>query len=255
MSVQQLAHDTGRVMQIIAMSAIAALSIAMITITAGAALGLIPWLSLPLTFGETSLANAGMWVQILLTVLVASLLFVIPANSRIISLERSHRKFHIDMNDVARAYHAAHTADRAGLFTASSEFDQVRERLAYLRDHPDLGSLEGDILEIAAQMGQQARHLADVYSDEKVARAKTFLKERQAEAEQQQERIVEALHTCQEIRKWNQQVEVEESIVASQLSQLHDVLNSTLPHLGINTEQTDAPVDNVYQMTHKPAAE
>ena len=42
------------------------------------------------------------------------------------------------MEDIARAYHLCHTADRAGVFTLSSEFDSVRERLAYQRDHPDL---------------------------------------------------------------------------------------------------------------------
>jgi len=30
------------------------------------------------------------------------------------------------------------------------EFDAVRERLAYLRDHPDLSRLEPEVLEVAA---------------------------------------------------------------------------------------------------------
>jgi len=72
----------------------------------------------------------------------------------------------------------------------SSEFDAVRERLAYLRDHPDLDSLEPQVLELAAQMSHQSRELSDIYNDEKVTRAKTFLKQRQEEAERQQDLIV-----------------------------------------------------------------
>jgi hypothetical protein len=91
-------------------------------------------------------------------------------------------------------------------------------------------------MEVAAQMSQQARHLADVYSHEKVARAKSFLRQRQQEAEQHQERIVEAMHVCSEIRKWAQQVELEESVVASQLARLDAQLQSTLPALGYSLE-------------------
>ena len=255
MSVKQVFVDFSRVMQVIAMAALSIVAVAMIVATAAAAFGVLPWLSLPLTFGETILPNAGMYVQIGLTLIVTAMLFVIPTNSRVISLERSHRKFHIDMNDVARAYHAAHTADRAGLFTTSAEFDQVRERLAYLRDHPDLEEIESDVLEVAAQMGQQARHLAEVYSDEKVARARQFLKERQHEAEKQQERIVEALAVTQEIRKWTEQVEVEEAIVASQLSRLEEQLEGALPALGYRIEKDEMSNENVYPMPQPLAAE
>ena len=51
----------------------------------------------------------------------------------------------------------------------SSEFDAVRERLAYLHDHHDLDSLEPSVLEVAAQMSHQSRELSDIYSDEKLS--------------------------------------------------------------------------------------
>ena len=223
------------------------------------AAGQAPWLALTLQFGDQSLPQAGPVVQTALALLLGALFFFMPMNGRILALERSHRDFRISMEDVARAYHLCHTADRAGVFTLSSEFDSVRERLAYLRDHPDLGHLETDVLTLAAQMSQQARHLADVYSDEKVARARACLTERQAEAEAQQARIVEALHACRDIRKWVQQIELEESVVASQLAQLDEQLQAALPALGYALEGFDTPqpqkADNVVALQQKPAAE
>ena len=47
--------------------------------------------------------------------------------------------------------------------------------------HPDLGALEPEILELAAQMSRISQDLAETYSDEKVDRARTFLQQRQQE--------------------------------------------------------------------------
>ncbi len=221
-------------------------------VTIASAFGALPWLTLPLTFGELQITAFGMYLQIAVTVLLVAMASMIPTNLRLNALERTHRSFQIDMNDIARAYHLCHTADRSGVFTFSSEFDAVRERLAYLRDHPDLARLESEVLEVAAQMSQQSRHLADVYSNEKVARAKSFLEQRQQEAEDQQEKIVEALHAVHEIGKWAQQVELEESVVASQLAQLDEKLQTALPGLGYTLGRTD---DNVVKLAQKPAAE
>ena len=248
-----------QVMQAIALMVLGFAAIGALVFTILCATGALPWLTFTAYFGPYSVPGAGTVTQIGLTVLLLALFFFVPMNNRVLTLERSHRNFMISMEDVARAYHLCHTADRAGVFTLSSEFDAVRERLAYLRDHPDLGHLESDVLTLAAQMSQQARHLADVYSDEKLARARAFLAERQAEAEAQQARIVEALHACRDIRKWAAQIELEESIVASQLSQLDEQLQAALPALGYSFEgfETDQPArpDNVVALTQKPAAE
>lgn len=220
--------------------------------TAACALGFAPWLTFTAAFGDTAYPQAGMITQIVVTIVLASLFFFMPGAKRILSLERSHRSFQLSMEDVARAYHVCHSADRAGVFTMSSEFDAVRERLAYLRDHPDLDSLEPEVMEVAAQMSRQSRELADIYSDEKVRRAKTFLRQRQEEAERQQTLIVEALHAIRDIRKWSQQVELEESVVASQLSQLDEQLQATLPALGYTLGNQGA---NIVALPQKPAAE
>ncbi len=231
---------------ILGLAAIAAL---MATLLAAA--GVLPWLTLMGQYGTTILPQAGIWMQVGVTTLLCLLMFFIPTNARILALENSHRNFQVSMEDVAKAYHICHTADRRGVFTMSSEFDAIRERLAYLRDHPDLGQLEAGVLTLAAQMSQQSRHLAEVYSDDKVARAKDFLAQRQKEAEDQQARIVEALHICRQIKRWADQVELEESIVASQLQQLDEQLQGALPLLGYGFEnvEDDPLTDNVVPLT------
>ena len=228
------------------------LCVVVIGYTLAAAFGLAPWLNFTAQFGEFFVPNAGVIVQIALAVILTALFFFMPSAGRILSLEKSHRDFKITMEDVARAYHVCHTADRSGVFTMSSEFDAVRERLSYLRDHPELDSLEPQVLELAAQMSQQSRELADVYSDDKVTRAKMFLRQRQEEAERQQQLIVEAHHAIRDIRKWSQQVELEESVVASQLSQLEEQLEATLPSLGYTLGKESA---EVVPLPKKPAAE
>lgn len=252
MRISTFIHYTLKAFHGAAIFAAGSVAIATVGYTLACAFGFAPWLSLPMMFGETLLANFGMYLQIGLTVVLASVAFMIPTNMRMNALERSHRSFHINMDDVARAYHLCNTADRAGVFTFSSEFDAMRERLAYLRDHPDLSRLEPDVLEVAAQMSQQSRHLSDVYSDEKVERAKEFLKQRQEEAEDQQDRIVNALHAVQEIRTWAQQVDIEESVVASQLEQLDEKLQASLPGLGYVLSRKEG---NVVALSQKPAAE
>jgi len=251
-SYQSLVARSHRILHSISMVLILFIGLAAIGYTIASALGITPWLTFSARFGEIVYPQAGMMTQIVVTVILASLFFFMPSAGRIMSLERSHRDFKMSMEDVARAYHVCHTADRSGVFTMSSEFDEVRERLSYLRDHPDLDSLEPQVLELAAQMSQQSRELADVYSDDKVSRAKMFLQQRQEEVERQQTLIVEALHALRDIRKWSQQVELEESVVASQLSQLEEQLEATLPSLGYSLGTNSA---EIVPLPQKPAAE
>lgn len=232
------------------------LAVASVAYTIASAVGLAPWLTLEAQFGTAAPVDAGMIVQLAITGIFASLLFFVPANARILQLERSHRRFSLTMDDVARAYHICHHADRAGVFTMSSEFDAVRERIAYMRDHPDLAGLEADVLDVAAQMSQSSRHLADVYSDEKVARARTFLAQRQEEAERQQDLILQAQHACRDLQHWREQVEMEESVVASQLARLEDELETVLPPLGYELAAASSETGtNVVPLASKPAAE
>ncbi|MFY0309143.1 DNA repair protein [Leisingera sp. D0M16] len=228
------------VMMRLAFFTICLAALAALAATLLAALGIWPWLSLQAGIGGEVHPNAGMAAQIMLTVLALMLVFFLPASGRILALETSHRRFALNMEDVLRAYQLAHAADRAGLFTLASEFDAVKERIAYLRDHPDLAGLEPDVLEAAAQMSQISGELAKTYSDEKVARARQFLKQRQEEIEAFKARLEDAKVITQELRQWTRDVEVEESIAKSHLARLRGELFELLPEL---SAQLQTPPD------------
>lgn len=234
-------------------------ALALLFATGMAAMGAWDWISLPISYQGSAVENAGMYAQIALTVLALSLCFFLPSNRRVMQLENSHRSFNIGMQDVARAYSAVHAADRTGVFQLSSEFDAVRERIAYLRDHPDLGTLEPNVLEVAAQMSHLSRELAEVYSDDKVARARSFLKQRQEEVVNFNERLDQAKAIANEMKHWLHEVELEESVAAAQLSRLREELRDILPELGketvVRTQSTDlTEIDNtVIEMPPKAA--
>lgn len=200
-----------------------------------AAIGVLPWLELNMRWGGVTIPQSGMYAQISLTVLAVGICFFLPSNRRIITLENSHRQFAVGMEDVARAYGAVHAADRGQAFRISSEFDGVRERLAYLRDHPDLSSLEPAVLEIAAQMSHISKELAEIYSDDRVARARNFLEQRQFELEQFNTRLDQAKIISSELKHWHHEIELEESVAAAQLDRLRDELKGVLPELGVET--------------------
>ena len=238
-------------MQRLAIAAFALAALALIVVSVMAAFGQAPWLQFPVTIGDTVYPQAGQYAQIGLTALIVMLCFFLPSNMRIMRLETSHRRFSIGMQDVAQAYAMAHTADRDGLFQLSSEFDAVRERLAYLRDHPELESLEPALLEAAAQMSHISRELADVYADEKVSRAREFLRHRQQEVAQFNTRIDQAKQITSEMKHWLHEVELEESVAASQLQRLQDELREIMPELG--HEQTARPDGTIIDISKKAA--
>ncbi|MFO7769874.1 MAG: DNA repair protein [Roseovarius gahaiensis] len=201
-------------------------------VTLMAAFGAVPWIEFQASVGGVLYENAGQIAQIGVTGLAVLLCFYLPSNARIMRLETSHRRFEIGMHDVARAYALAHAADREGLFRMSSEFDAVRERLNYLRDHPDLQSLEPALLDVAAQMSHISRELAEVYSDERVDRARAFLTQRQQEVDAFNARLDHAKQVCRDLKHWAHEVDLEESVAVSQLNRLRDDLRDILPELG-----------------------
>ena len=213
-----------------------------------AAFGLIPWPQIALFFGGQALPQAGMWLQLGLNALLVLLVIYLPANLRMSRLERSHRSFAMGMEDVSHAYRMAHAADRAGVFALSSEFDSMRARMERLRSHPDFQHLEPELLQLAAQMSQETRDLARAYSDEKVNRAKIFLKQRQEEVQALADRLTLARHTCDELRRWLTDIEAEERQAQIQIKRLEADLKEILPTLGYDfdmEEVRDAKVVNM----------
>ncbi|WP_254439141.1 DNA repair protein [Ruegeria arenilitoris] len=210
-------------------------------------------------FGSGPVVDAGMYIQIGLTVLILMLAFYLPANARMMALETSHRKFSLNMHDVAQAYQLAHAADRGDTFLLSSEFDAVKERMAFLRHHPDLQSLEPEILELAAQMSHLSHELAETYGDARLNRARMFLQQRQEEIELFQQRIEEAQVIQHELRQWTQDIEMEETIAKSQLTRLRDELFELLPELSAQlqplADERDPKKSRVVAMSPPRAAE
>jgi hypothetical protein len=188
--------------------------------TAAATFGLLPWLVLPVSFDGAEVANAGMIAQIGLTALLVLLVGFLPSNARVRRLEVTNRDFHISMADVAQAYRYVHQADREGVFQLSREFDTMRERIDWMRQHPDLAEMEHDVLQAAAQMSVESRELAETYSDEKVDRARSFLRQRQHEVEDYRQRISMAQATVGEIKRWMQAISVEEGLAEKQMERL-----------------------------------
>lgn len=205
-------------------------------LTLGACLGLLPWLTFAVQIGDRIHENAGQVAQIGGTILSVMLAGFLPSQARIMALETSHRHFSMGMQDVTEAYLLAHAADRAGIFRLSSEFDSMRERLAYMRRHPELADLEPELLELAAQMSHLSRALAETYSDANVGRARTFLRQRQQEIAKFKGRLTQARTVTKELRHWLQQVEAEEATAAAQLARLRAELAELMPEaLGIES--------------------
>lgn len=218
-------------MQRLALLLLVAIAVFMTAYTVACWFGFADWLSLAVTLGDTAYPQAGPLLQGTITALAVGLCFFVPTNARVMALETSHRRFQIGMTDVAQAYRVAHTADRKGVFQLKSEFDSVRERMAFLREHPDLSELEPSVLEIASQMSHLSRDLASVYSDRNVARARDFLIQRQQEIEDFNLRLESAKAVATEMRQWLDRVEMDEAVAESQLGRLCDELTELLPEL------------------------
>lgn len=239
--VLQAARLFAAVMQRIALFLFAALALGLITATILSALGYLPWIDLAVTWNGTYVPEAGMIAQIGLTIFAVTLCFFLPSNARIMQLETSHRQFSVGVDDITRAYHAAHHADRSGAFALGDAFESTRDRLAFLRDHPDLGMLEPELLELAAKMSHISRDVALAYSDEKVARARSFLQERQFEIERFNQRLDEARAIHEEFSTWINRLELEENVARAHLERLLDEMERLLPELN----QSPVPASNV----------
>lgn len=236
----------------VAQGLVVLVALALVAASIAAAAGLIPWPQIALFFGGQALPMAGMWLQLGLTALLVLLLFYLPANLRMARLERSHRSFAMGMEDVARAYRLAHAADRVGVFSLSAEFDAMRARMEHLRNHPDLAHLEPELLQLAAQMSQETRDLARTYSDDKVARARAFLEQRQQEVQALTDRLSIARRTCDELRRWLTDIEADERQAQLQLKRLEADLKEVLPGLGYDFDHDELRDANVVALP-KPA--
>ena len=220
-----ISKDTSQLVgvgQIAAMLVVGTAAAVGVAVTGLAFAGILPWLNIAVAYGTTDVAWSGKALQIGVTVLLVTLTVFLPSARRVLRLETSHRQFRIGMDDITRAYRAAHMADRTETFEMRREFDAVRERYQYLKDHPDLAEIDAELLTIAAQMSEQSRELAEMYSVTRIARARESLLQRRVDAEALHERIQVAHSGIREIRRLMEDVDVEESSVEAQIQRLRE---------------------------------
>ena len=229
-----------------------AVTIAAFVATIAGFLGFMPLLTLPLQFGDVVYPQAGAALQIGFVVLLVAICSTLPSGFRVRRLETSHRDFSICMSDVAEAYQFCHAADREGVFNLATEYDAVKERIMFLRSHPDLRELEPEILEAAAEMSYASRELAEIYSDENVSRARGFLKHREEEIALFEDKIDRALSVSRELRRHKEAVEVEEASMENRLHSLEEEFGTLLTELGFSRSRRPA---NVVALPHATAAE
>ena len=210
--------------------------------------GILPWPQLSVTYADAAVPWAGMALQLGVTALLVMVALFLPSTRRVLQLEASHRAFEVNMDDVTRAYRAAHMADRAETFQMRREFDAVRERYQYLKDQPDMAEIDAELLTMAAQMSAQSRELAEVYSEEKVARARESLVQRHADASALDEQLQQAFADARELKRLMEDVDAEESAVASQL----DRLRAVVADLGV-CEPECVPTRQVPHLASVPA--
>ena len=208
--------------QIAAMVTFGAAALVGVVATGLSLAGILPWPEIAISYDGAVVPWAGMALQIGVTALFVLTAVFMPSARRVLRLENSHRKFAIDMDDVTRAYRAAHMADRAETFEVRREFDAVRERYTFLKAQPDLAEMDAELLTIAAQMSEQSRELAEVYSDAKISRVRDALVQRHADAKALDARIQQSYGDLRDLKRLMEDVGAEESSVTAQLQRLRD---------------------------------
>ena len=101
---------------------------------------------------------------------------------------------------------------------------------------------------MAAQMSHESRELAEVYSAERVERARHFLQQRQEEVEHMKARVQTAYATCRELKHWMYRVEIEEDVARFQVARLREELFELMPCFG--QQAADGQVTNVKPFGH-----
>jgi len=229
------------IMQIIAKWLLIALAVSAVIATVLAANGTLAWLDLSTTAADGTSSQVGPMIQIAVTLCLVALVAFLPTVNRVMALENSQREKY--------AYIASHSADRASQFKLSDEYDDIRARIEYMRDHPDLATLEPELLELAAQMSHASRDIAKIYSDEKVRRAKAFLAERQHEVADFQDKLELAMSVTAELKRWRYDIDASETEAERQMDRLEKDLKEILPTIGYELDddvlEGDVAQDNV----------
>ena len=212
--------------QIAFMAILGLAALAAVLATGLALVGVLPFIDLTIGFGGKSITWAGMATQLGLTALLVTLAGIMPAAWRVMRLEATHRQFQIDMDDITRAYRAAHMADRAEMFDMQREFDSVRERYNFVRKQPDMDDINAELVTVAAQMSAQSRELAETFSDERLSATREALLNRRQEADALKGRLDAVRGDIAQLAKLQDSVQDDEAAVSSMLRELETQMDA-----------------------------
>ncbi len=213
------------ILQVLAAGVLVLAALASFVLTSLSAAGVQPWLSITAAFGGTTLPWAGPAFQIGVTVLLVAVAAFLPSSLRVARLEHSHRLFEIDMDDITKAYRAAHMADRAEMFEMRREFDAVRERYKFLKEKTNLSEIDDQLLIIGAQMSEQSRDLAERFSDRRVARVREGLERRREDVDTMEARLDEIQAKAVKLARMRDDVEIDNDQLEARIDALRAELN------------------------------
>ena len=148
-------------------------------------------------------------------------------------LER--RDFSLQLEDVQEAFATLFAYDREGVFTLPGEYDAIRERIRAARNHPDLLQMNGEVLEVAAELSYVLRDLAATYSTERVKDARDAIKTAHQRVAELEERVKIIKAVEEEVRREVVPLEMDKSIAESELRRschgIADILGRIDPKL------------------------
>lgn len=213
-------------------------------------LGWTPWVTWSLTFGETTITNAGMYAQILVSAVLILQAASVQDKVRLMHNEKTTILANQKYNDVSHAYDVCFQKDKTGFFKAKNQYDQVRERFNYLDDHPDLEHMTDDVLELAAMMATESSGLAEAFSDAKVQKLEAALRLLGDEQDRRRRLMIRAEDVIEKYRSRAQGLLSCQNEVAGDLRRLKSLFDGYFVPLGFEAlrfakKEVDVPAEEL----------
>lgn len=176
MSMQSIHVNAVRIFQVTSVWTLITITILLAVYTLLCLFGFMPWLYVPLQFGqEGAVVDRGTIIQLLLVLVMFSLCYNIPSSARIMRMEVIKHKEHLGLQDIMTATAHLFEEDRNGAFSVTTQFDNITRRIEMLQRHETLDKLSDKHQATAAMISYQVRKFAKKFSKKKVDRANTAL--------------------------------------------------------------------------------
>lgn len=148
------------------------LTMGLVVATALALAGLVPWIALVPNSAPGPLANAGMWLQLGLTLISFALAYGLTTHLRVARLDPGQRSFAMAIEDVIRARRMTPGTERAGLFAQVGDPDPRlhRTRVFLHRQQTAVEALADELTLAQRSCDDLRRRLDEIGSAEREAR-------------------------------------------------------------------------------------